>query len=324
MPNLCQLRFLTHRIYIDGQKWEEIIHNYLPKLTRFQFKMEQELPFYNKVEQKMDVLLESFRLPFWIYERQWFVRCDYDGENKKYYIYTLPYAFDDFLELPILSKSTYYLDDDHHHSSYQSVRNLTCISHFYENLTTSHRFNNLHHLSVRFPVNEYFWSIITCFRQLTSLNVYKYDGKKSNQYQLQSIFDRAQNLHSLSLVNSTSAVSQMELFEYRSMSIRRLDLRPLSEWYTNQECTTLSHSPLGTQCEVLLIRVENRTCILDLIKTMSKLQAMNVRCRDDTWNKQLTAKNDELIKWLKHHLPSTCMVTRDEHSIYSNIRLWIR
>ncbi|CAF4254317.1 unnamed protein product [Adineta steineri] len=66
--------------------------------------------------------------------------------------------------------------------------------------------------------------------------------------------------------------------------------------------------------------------IVNLVNEMLNLQALNVRCEDDTWTNEENlslSTYDELIEWLRHCLPSSCMVTRDTHD-NRDIRLWIK
>ncbi|CAF1021567.1 unnamed protein product, partial [Rotaria sordida] len=111
-------------------------------------------------------------------------------------------------------------------------------------------------------------------------------------------------------------------FSNQSSSVRYLDLRGFNhsgqcQYYNDQQCSSLIRSPLGNQCEFLIIEVEKRTNIIDLVNKMNHLRALNVRCRDRKKN------DDELIKWLQARLPSTCSFAKD--SRFSNdIRLWIR
>ena len=92
-------------------------------------------------------------------------------------------------------------------------------------------------------------------------------------------------------------------------------------------CTALSSTPLGIQCEVLLIQVEHRTNILFLINNMKNLRALYVHCKDcvqqskDTLNQLLLV--DELIKWLQKRLPTIFAISSDDY-FTSCIRLWIR
>ncbi len=114
----------------------------------------------------------------------------------------------------------------------------------------------------------------------------------------------------------------MPPFSILSCSVRYLDLRGynhcnLRQYYNDQECSSLIRSPLGIQCEFLLIEVEKQTNIIDLVNKMNHLRALNVRCRDRKKN------DDEIIKWLQHRLPSTCSFAKDS-KFQNDIRLWIR
>jgi hypothetical protein len=113
----------------------------------------------------------------------------------------------------------------------------------------------------------------------------------------------------------------MPPFSIRSSSVRYLDLRGFThlgdlQYYNDQQCSSVIRSPLGNQCEFLLIEVEKRTNIIDLVNKMNHLRALNVRCRDRKRN------DDELIKWLQPRLPSTCSFAKDS-KFPNDIRLWI-
>ena len=115
----------------------------------------------------------------------------------------------------------------------------------------------------------------------------------------------------------------MAPFSIRSPSVHHLDLRGINNsdnrhYYNDQQCSTLIRSPLGIQCQILLIEVEKRSHIIDLVNKMINLRALNIRCRDrDKMN------DDGLIKWLQSRLPSTCTIAKDSRSS-DDIRLWIR
>ena len=87
------------------------------------------------------------------------------------------------------------------------------------------------------------------------------------------------------------------------------------------QCSILSDSLLGRQCEVLIIRVENRTIILDLINRMGNLRALTFECKDDnSTSDSLSPSEDELVEWLQNSLPQTYSVSRHQ---FRFIRLWI-
>ncbi|CAF2996738.1 unnamed protein product, partial [Rotaria sp. Silwood2] len=88
------------------------------------------------------------------------------------------------------------------------------------------------------------------------------------------------------------------------------------------EFNILINSSTVSHCNVLALGIENRTKILDLIKTISNLQSLIIQCQDDTLNyDESLSINDELIEWLCSCLPPTYSITRDIGT--SNIRLWI-
>ncbi|CAF1305116.1 unnamed protein product [Rotaria sp. Silwood1] len=323
LPNLNALKIEILDLCLNGHDWERIITKYLLKLKRFEFKVDDNFSKNCIISKEINQLLQTFQTRFWINTHRWFVRCDL-FETEHYSLYTLPYAFKDFSRLPIFSKST-CSDDFNHSRMYDYVCNISSPLTFSSYIIKIHfHFQNLHQLSIKCPIDQLFWSCISNLNRLCSLRIFCYDGRKSYRSQLQTILDRAPNLNSLSLLNSPSAISQMISFQYKSNSIRQLDLQPLGDWYNKQDCQTLSRSSLGTQCETLCIRVENRACIFDLVYTMKNLRSLNVRCRDDRWNEYMASDNDELIHWLKRYLPSTCTVTRDSCSQSRNLRLWIR
>ncbi|CAF4225929.1 unnamed protein product [Didymodactylos carnosus] len=198
---------------------------------------------------------------------------------------------------------------------------------------------NLRYLTVEtddINVNGHQWKQII-IEYLPKLTVAPYHGDNDldSQSQLQALLDRAPCLYSLRFASWPSSSTQMPPFEYSNKSVRRLHLQDVDRCYDSQQCAKLSRSPLGIQCEVLSITVDNRKNVIDLINTMTNLRALNVVCRDDTWkeddNNQSSSTEDELIEWLQHCLPSTCTITRNDDNIYNSrfirsrsVRLWIR
>ncbi|UJR20160.1 hypothetical protein I4U23_023292 [Adineta vaga] len=92
--------------------------------------------------------------------------------------------------------------------------------------------------------------------------------------------------------------------------------------FYNSECILLIRLLLNDQCEILLINIENKSIVIDLIKKMPNLRALTFQCQDDQWMESLSIE-DETLRWLKHNLPFHCLVERDQNEM-SNIRVWIR
>ncbi|CAF2737583.1 unnamed protein product [Rotaria sp. Silwood2] len=334
LSNLCHLTVETLDIDLDGQQWEQIIIDHLPKLRIFQLKMHIKLEDNDDKQLKIDKLITSFRSPFWLDEHQWFVRCHCIEECclNSILLYTLPYAFGYFDPIvKISSISTCPHENDYW--SYNRVHSLIYRTPIIrESPLSKIGFPNIRRLCLSLPSNDHFWSVVTTLDQLISLNLALHDDDNDNnnhvRSQLQVVLDRAPHLYSLAFRSWSDL--QMCLVDNRSLSVRWLDLQGYDEnwseerWFNDEQCTELSCSSLGIQCEVLLIRVEHRATILNLVNRMTSLRALSIKCRDDTFNgssDRSSFTEDELVKWLKECLPSVSTIAR--HSV-EFVRMWIR
>lgn len=333
LPNLIHLTLETFDIYCDGFEWQRILLCYLSQLERFQLKMNLNFPDFHQIDRQVDDLLNTFRTAFWIVEHQWFVRCDWDRNNvfRNGILYTLPYAFDDCFYFDAMSsKSTCLKTTD-----YWSYDRVQMLSHGNpendfgkELILFSARFGRIRRLKISCPFDENFWSCLSSFSQLTSINVTLLQTDVA-YVQLQKILHRAWKLYSLKVSYSTDL--PIKFFAMTSPSIRRMNFLENSQmdirYFTDRQCLLLVHSPLILQCEVLLIALKNRLMIVHLIETMKHLRALTCHCEDDeyyNWNcsSSSVVKEDEFIEWLREHLPSTYSINRDEKQTHL-IRIWI-
>ncbi|CAF4229324.1 unnamed protein product, partial [Rotaria sordida] len=99
-------------------------------------------------------------------------------------------------------------------------------------------------------------------------------------------------------------------YQYTSTSIHRLNLRGVDQYrlqhcYNSEQCMELSRSPLAIQCRVLIIKVEQLKCIVELINFMNNLRTLDVMYEHDTYSNRY-----DLVELLRKHLPSTWTVTR--------------
>ncbi|CAF1582188.1 unnamed protein product [Adineta ricciae] len=339
LPNLCHLTLDTCNLYMNGYQWEELITTYLPHLETFRFKMRFSPTLDTEKEVQMNEILNSFRTKFWIEEHQWFVRCHWYASNEQYRLdfidlFTLPYMFKEFLSYTgcILAKSTCASDDCFW--SYDQVNQL-CYgsSHFTSSIMSRLRFSNIEHLSLSLPYNEQFLLVIPKLDRLVSLfvSINNHKDTSSIPSQLQLLLDRAKCLTTLSFGSWGSTSLGMLFTNIVNRTIRKLNFQGYicgKNWrcFDEKQCLDLIHSPLGVQCETLLIKVKNRICIYNLVKEMQRLQALNVRCENDRWtqeNSLSSSARDDLIEWLKECVPRSCVITRDTYRI-GDIRLWIR
>ncbi|UJR14432.1 hypothetical protein I4U23_001429 [Adineta vaga] len=162
------------------------------------------------------------------------------------------------------------------------------------------KFPNIRSLKLGFPFHDQFYSLFPSLNRLKSVEAIL--GDNYNTEQLQTLIHLSPALYSLRFFYSIDL--KVSIAQLTSLSIRRLSFITKCSitiaHFNNEECASLAYSQLGQQCEILLIKIENRSNIIDLIRTMTKLRSLVVHCKDDTWmDKDATAvMKDELIEWL--------------------------
>ncbi len=82
--------------------------------------------------------------------------------------------------------------------------------------------------------------------------------------------------------------------------------------FDSVNCTTLACSPLGLQCKILSIEVNNYTTVLHLIKQLPNLRSLTFRIK----NIDEKSAYDELAIRLRTDLPSAHAFTRKMGSQY--------
>ncbi|CAF1337967.1 unnamed protein product [Adineta ricciae] len=182
---------------------------------------------------------------------------------------------------------------------------ISIINHFIVNVT---------HLKLNLPLGNQFWLSFPSFDRLISLEITFIE--RSIYISFQILLDRSSRLQSICF----SKCSDMEFVsKLTSQSVRRLDFltkNVYKKYFTKQQCSTLRHSSLGSQCKSLLIPVESRTDVIYLVKSLPNLHSLTFQCKDDPFD-------DGFLHWFHRHLPSTCSIDRDANQT-SHIRLWIR
>ena len=99
----------TYGLLPDGEIWEHLIKSSLPLLDTFQFCF--SFQSYTNSSNVFDDIIASFSTTFYLIEKRWFVRCDFDNRHGcQGTLYSLPFAF---TKMPIncasfeSSRSTY-------------------------------------------------------------------------------------------------------------------------------------------------------------------------------------------------------------------------
>ena len=334
LQNVRNLRCLNISLYhnlIDGHRWEQLIRNYLPKLKIFQLRMRDELPVNQNIEERADELINSFRSSFWTDEHKWFVRCF--TCVKTIYLQTLfknvSYSEKPF---PDLFRSTYPHDD--HQKFYNTLSSIYDTEFFNLPIPSYIRLYNIDYLSMRFPVEDQFRTVVPSLKKLHSLNISSHND--TFQSQLQALLDDASCLKRLQISQDKQLPLQTSLFKYTSTSVHQLTLKYYGHFFNEKECVTLSHSPLGRQCKVLFIHVKNHESIPILIQNMNNLRALYVNCENIkdpiqipplmNYNRSedvaTTSYREEIIKWLNDRLLFKCLFGKDLDSL-NYIRIWI-
>ena len=117
MPSLTYLKLIGERCLLDGKRWEEFVRINHPHLNTFEFFISISRPT-NQSQEDLRLIIESFRSPFWIEYRKWFVACQVDpGSTYSILLYSIPICKPD-LQYELDSTSTYtcnstmFLDND--------------------------------------------------------------------------------------------------------------------------------------------------------------------------------------------------------------------
>ncbi|CAF3171372.1 unnamed protein product [Rotaria sp. Silwood2] len=90
MPSLIDLKLIGKECVFDGKRWEQFIHINLPNLNNFEFFIDISKSI-NQTQEDLQLIIESFRSPFWIEYKKWYVACQFNSTNQyKIQIYSLP------------------------------------------------------------------------------------------------------------------------------------------------------------------------------------------------------------------------------------------
>ena len=323
--SMIHLRFLICKIYnffIDGNEWQKLIENDLIHLEQIHFKIAFKFLQNLSIESQITNLLLTYQTSFWLTERKQYIRCQWDPSDpfQQAYLYTLPYYFPKFhLIKTLVSKSTCSNSNDFW--CYDHVDKLAYEKHSSQGFPI--RFSRLSQLDLILPFHKNFLSTISSWIHLHTLDVVLLQNDSIYE-QLQLILDRAPNLYLLRF--SHLSEFDVRLFQLTSRSIRRLDFftkeSMLYNWYFDREqCLAFAQSSLGQQCQTLVIDIDHRSNILEIIEHMSQLRSLTFHCKDDRWKAK--SNNDELIQWLHDNLPFQCDIIRNQHEKLV-LHIWIR
>jgi hypothetical protein len=88
-PSVVYLKLIGGGPILDGKRWEQFIGINLPQLDKFEFYTEEWNSIYRSPAD-IELTIASFRTPFWIEHKKWFIACEYQLGGWGIYIYSLP------------------------------------------------------------------------------------------------------------------------------------------------------------------------------------------------------------------------------------------
>jgi hypothetical protein len=325
-PNLRHLTIETGSVYRNGHEWEHIIITHLPKIKVFRLNMYFSSTNSRVTELEVDEILDTFRTRFWLDERRWFVRCEWNSldEFNSIFLYTLPYfTCNGWYNLDERKHTKSTCPNDQSYWSYDNVSDLAYNNEVENSSLPRIRFPNICHLTINLPMPKNIWTIISTLDHLTSLRLSL--TEKSTKLELQTLLDRTSRLYSLFVTHKTAL--QLAGLRITRPPIRRLCLSEVfsTVYFTINQCSALASASFTRWCEVLTINVQDRSCALHLVNKMPNLRSLSFKCREDTWENTCYVSppvGDEITEWLRDRLPPTCSVSRNPQEP-TYIRLWI-
>ncbi|CAF1173710.1 unnamed protein product [Adineta ricciae] len=332
VPNLRHLTVDSLSSHLNGHEWQEIIVEYMPKLTVLQFKMLVYTLSTDKIDKEIADLLDTFRIPFWLEQHQWYVRCDWNSDiiGSRYgYLYTLPFAFDSFTETTCQT-SQWTGPSNEISLSYKYVHNLFVGTSLHLH---SAYFSNVREIKTTIPLPNQFTSTVLSFNSLIALKLFLYDEHRAPD--LQTILNQTPHLYALTIEDRDASALRF-VSKLRCASLRRLifipRLTPDVFFFDDMDCIAFAQSSLAHQCEVLEIYVKSYASAVNVVQAMPNLRALTLYISDDEfphvrhvsfsqrmsslWRKLYacdgsTSKSSdlstpEMIKWLKTDLSKRC------------------
>jgi hypothetical protein len=89
-PSLVYLKLIDGKKMMDGKRWEQFIQINLPRLDKFEFAF-SERRLTKQTPADLELIIASFRTPFWIEDKKWFVICEYTmPRSHNVYLYSIP------------------------------------------------------------------------------------------------------------------------------------------------------------------------------------------------------------------------------------------
>lgn len=271
--------------YPNGQLWESSIRSSLSSLKIFKFYF----PFTYSPDHspdQIDQMIRSFSTPFYIHEKQWFVRCDLSYRYRTF-LYSLPFPFGTYTALQgtnIRSLST-LMEEDKNASLFSSVKTLEVLYKTSEPNETFHT-NQVTSLILYNDFNSFTWMPVLKKLQRLEMNVPLTMSADTFHHLLKN----APHLHSITtekrlLQLATEHWNHVSICNYLSRQILSLKLCARfgrSRCTSNHEIQQLIRI-FSSKCQhlSLCIQMSNDTIGL-ILNQMSQLRSLHVNISGKT------------------------------------------
>ncbi|CAF3779503.1 unnamed protein product [Rotaria sp. Silwood1] len=265
----------------NGLCWEQFIQKKLLKLTKFEFAFCGDTNVIFKDSIQVESLISSFRTPFWINNKHWFVVCYYFKESAKYSLYSLPIC---------KSKVRYYPHKDKiscstYSNFYNDVSMTDNVHEMQLNLTDlmAHHDQDVENISISY----------TCFRKLNKLLL-----SIDNEWPIGSV-------EYLSTFIDLSCIVELLIsidFESQSVSNKLTNITHLLEQTSNLHTLTIDSSSASTENICLLVpnhikhlqvSVNNSDDIKLIIEQLKHLSSITFEVLYD-----IKSLSTEFVTWL--------------------------
>ena len=127
MPSLNHFKLIGHGDYADGNRWEHFIEAKLPLLTKFEFFTKDSYG-PRSTPASIESVVTSYRTPFWLEQKKWFVTCEYSTVNPATIsLFTMPICVSSLKYESEATKVSVSTVDVSHESAVTMMDNVTTV-----------------------------------------------------------------------------------------------------------------------------------------------------------------------------------------------------
>ncbi|CAF1405734.1 unnamed protein product [Rotaria sp. Silwood1] len=304
-PSIIYLKLISEQRMFDGKRWEQFIEKNLLHLNKFQFYFDYWDPVTKTLED-LQLIITSFRTPFWIEYKKWFVICACDiKRSTTVSLYSIP-----------ICKNFLTYDIELHKNSLVTYNTTIDNYQFID--------NHVNYLSLPLtkPLTTYIQEKEATINQLLFPKVTKVAIELYEEWPLFS-------LQSLSILINISQIVHMTLRSYYFINYNQnafLDMRIFIKQAKNLSSliiqTGLYRYKLNSSIDNIHSIIPHHVKHLSIpINTVEQIQRILDRCNHlitIKFDTRFSKFSEEIIKWFNDNtINSTCQKG------YKTVSVWI-